>query len=160
MQIRHATIEDLKTVIYIEQVCFPEAEAATPGSLKQRLEAFDDCFFVGSVDNKIIGFINGCISNHKTIKDELYEDISLHQKDASYQMIFGLDVLPEYQHHGYAKQLMYYMIESAKKRGKKGIALTCKEHLIAFYEQFGYQNNGISSSTHGGVVWYDMFLEL
>ena len=32
--------------------------------------------------------------------------------------------------------------------------------LIPFYEQFGFQNLGISKSTHGGVVWYDMLLNI
>ena len=35
---------------------------------------------------------------------------------------------------------------------------TCKEHLIPYYEKFGYRNCGVSESVHGGAVWYDMRL--
>ena len=77
-----------------------------------------------------------------------------------YQSIFGLDVIPEYQHHGLASRLMRHMIEETKKRGKQGLILTCKDRLIGFYETFGYRNLGVSESVHGGAVWYDMILEL
>ena len=51
---------------------------------------------------------------------------------------------------------MESLIKLSKERGKKGIVLTCKEHLIHFYEKFGYKNMGKSNSVHGGAVWYDM----
>lgn len=33
-----------------------------------------------------------------------------------------------------------------------------RERLIPYYEKFGYQNQGVSDSAHGGAVWYDMRL--
>ena len=36
--------------------------------------------------------------------------------------------------------------------------LTCKERLLSFYRQFGYRNEGVSGSEHGGAVWYEMRL--
>ena len=36
--------------------------------------------------------------------------------------------------------------------------LTCKEELIPYYEQFGFENRGLSASVHGGAAWYDMVL--
>ena len=39
-----------------------------------------------------------------------------------------------------------------------GLVLTCKKELVEFYEQFGYVNEGLSKSVHGGVSWYDMRL--
>ena len=38
-----------------------------------------------------------------------------------------------------------------------------EEAILSFknlYKKFGYKNMGISKSTHGGVVWYDMYLDL
>lgn len=32
------------------------------------------------------------------------------------------------------------------------------EKLIPFYETFGFINEGVSASVHGGAVWYDMRL--
>ena len=54
---------------------------------------------------------------------------------------------------------MGHLIEDARKRGRKGLILTCKEGLIPFYEAFGYRNLGVSASVHGGAMWYDMVLE-
>lgn len=83
----------------------------------------------------------------------------MHDKNGLYQSVFGLSVLPEYRKQGYASKLMEALIEDARKAGRKGCILTCKERLISYYEKFGYQNQGVSKSEHGGAVWYDMLLE-
>ena len=74
--------------------------------------------------------------------------------------VFGLDVHPNYQHQGLAHTLMNGYITLAKERNKKGIFLTCKDHLIGFYESFGYKHLGVTSSTHGEAKWNDMYLEI
>lgn len=158
--IRKVSIKDLDRVAEIELQCFPKAEAATKESLKKRINTFQESFFIVEKDNKIIGFINGCVTNEKAIFDELYEDASLHIKSGNYQTIFGLDVIPEYRNQGIAAELMNHMINTSKIADRKGLILTCKEKLIHYYEKFGYVNKGLSKSVHGGVDWYDMILEL
>lgn len=54
---------------------------------------------------------------------------------------------------------MNHLIEASKKYDRKGLILTCKEYLIHYYSKFGFYNLGVSDSTHGGAVWYDMILE-
>lgn len=158
VMIRQVRPEDLDAVTRVEAVCFPEAEAAARDSFSQRIQAFPDSFFVAENDGEIIGFINGCVTDSRVIEDEMFEDVGLHNPDGAYQSIFGLDVLPEYQHRGLASKLMRHLIETAKERGKRGLILTCKERLIGFYETFGYKSLGVSQSVHGGAVWYDMIL--
>ena len=99
-------------------------------------------------------------TDEETITDEMYTNAKLHQPQGKYQTIFGIDVLPSYQHLGIATKLMKNLIEKAQKEKRTGIILCCKHQLIPFYEQFGFQNLGISKSTHGGVVWYDMLLNI
>lgn len=159
-KIRKVRPEDLAAVVHVEAVCFPAAEAAGETSLRQRIEAFADSFLVAERDGVIIGFINGCVTDACTIRDEMFEDTGLHDPDGAYQSIFGLDVLPEYRNHGLAAALMHALAELSRQRGKKGLILTCKERLIHYYEKFGYRNCGVSASVHGGAVWYDMMLEL
>jgi len=89
----------------------------------------------------------------------LYHDSSLHQKDGAYQTVFGLDVLPQYQRQGVAAALLNAFIDLAKKRHKKGMVLTCKDHLIHYYQKFGFVHQGVSASCHGGAKWNDMLLE-
>lgn len=157
--IRQAVIEDLDRLTQVEAVCFPPAEAARREAFRARIESFPDSFFVLEKDGVVIGFINGAVTDQRTIRDEMFEDASLHDPRGCYQSIFGLDVVPEWQHRGIAKELMRHMIEDARRRGRKGLILTCKDRLIGFYEQFGYRSLGVSESTHGGAVWYDMILE-
>ena len=157
--IRQVVPEDLDAVARVEAVCFPEAEAAARASFAQRIQVFPESFFVAEKDGQIVGFINGCVTNARTIHDEMFEDTGYHEPDGAYQSILGLDVAPEWQHKGLAGQLMEHLIEEARNEGRKGLILTCKERLIGFYERFGYRNLGISNSVHGGAVWYDMILE-
>ncbi len=89
----------------------------------------------------------------------MFEDASLHCPEGEYQSIFGLDVIPECRRNGVATALMEALISAARSAGRKGLILTCKNHLIPYYERFGYRNMGVSRSVHGGAVWYDMILE-
>lgn len=157
--IRPVEKTDLDAVTAVEAICFPAAEAATRESFEQRIAAFPECFFVAEYEGKIIGFINGCATDECTIRDEMFEDSSLHNPNGCYQSIFGLDVIPEYQRQGIAAELMNHLIEDARIKGRKGLILTCKDRLIHYYAKFGYNNLGVSASVHGGAVWYDMLLE-
>lgn len=159
-RIRQVTMEDLDKVTQVEAVCFPPAEAAGREAFKARIISFPDSFFVAEKAGEIVGFINGACTEERTIRDEMFDDASLHNPQGGYQSIFGLDVVPRWQHKGIAGELMRHMIEDARAKGRKGLILTCKDRLIGFYEQFGYKNLGVSASVHGGAVWYDMILEL
>lgn len=157
--IRTAVPEDLAAVAQVEAECFPAAEAADRKSLKERLETFPQSFLVAVDKTRIVGFINGAVTDERTIADEMFEDISLHNPEGAYQSIFGLDVVEEYRCQGVASRLMKAMIQQARAQGRKGLILTCKDRLITYYEKFGYRNMGVSGSVHGGAVWYDMILE-
>lgn len=160
MTIRPARTEDLAAIIAIEEQCFPPAEAATAQSLTARLAAFGDRFLVAqNADGALIGFINGSITDNRTISDNMFDDITLHNPQGAYQSVFGLDVLPAYRRQGVAAALLENLIALAKEGGQKGVTLTCKDHLIHYYSKFGFENLGISQSVHGGAVWYDMVLE-
>lgn len=160
MKLRFASIQDIKALSDIESVCFPQAEAASYDQLEERFQAFPENFLVLEDAGRVIGFINGNTSSIKGLPDIFYEEASLHDPQGDYMTVFGLDVHPDYQHQGLAHQLMEGYISLARQRGKKGIFLTCKDHLIGFYEGFGYQHLGVSSSTHGEAKWNDMYLEV
>ena len=158
--IRQARPEDLDQVAEVERICFTEAEAAGRESLRLRIQAFPESFLVAEEQGgAIIGFINGAVTDKKTISDDMFEDAGLHKEDGAYQSIFGLDVLPQYRRQGIAAALMEGLIRSAEEKGRKGLILTCKERLIPYYGKFGYRNMGVSESVHGGAVWYDMIME-
>ena len=157
-QIRGAVPSDLDAVAELEAVCFPAAEAAGRESLRQRIAAFPESFLVAELDGRLVGMVNGCVTDQRTITDDLYEGVSGHNPQGAWQSVFGLDVLPAYRRTGVARALMPRLIDDARAQGRTGVVLTCKEHLIGFYEQFGFVCGGPSASVHGGAVWYDMRL--
>ena len=155
---RNATADDIQRIGEIESLCFPEAEAASLESFQKRFSVFPDCFFVLEVDGLVVGHMNGCIFNRPELPDELYADARLHCPDGDYQTVFGLAVDPKFQRRGYASILTRHFSEVSKKRGHKGIILTCKDYLVPFYKQHGFNNKGKSASSHGGATWNDMLL--
>ncbi|MDD3279482.1 MAG: GNAT family N-acetyltransferase [Lachnospiraceae bacterium] len=155
--IRPVQESELETIAEIEKACFPALEAAGLADFKERFKTCQGSFFVAEKeDGTIMGFCNGCSSNSEELTDDFYHETAKHDPDGKYQMIFGLDTLPAYQGHGVGRALMLQMIKSAKQRGKKAVILTCKEHMIPFYEKIGYQWMKKADSSHGGAVWYKM----
>lgn len=73
-------------------------------------------------------------------------------------MIFGVDTRPAYRRRGCAQLLLERAIADARDQGRKGLVLTCKEHLLHYYAKFGFVSEGISQSVHGNVQWYQMRL--
>ena len=73
-------------------------------------------------------------------------------------MIFGVDTHPDYRRRGCAERLLNHAIAQSRAQGRKGLVLTCKEKLIPYYSKFSFVSEGISQSTHGDVVWYQMRL--
>jgi predicted GNAT family acetyltransferase len=88
----------------------------------------------------------------------MYADASFHNEQGDWQMIFGVNTLPQYRRQGLAAKVLERAIHDAKAQGRKGCVLTCKDKLIHYYEKFGFRNEGVSQSVHGGVTWYDMRL--
>ena len=158
MEIRQATIDDLTEITALEAVCFPPAEAAPKAAFESRLKVFADYFWLLLDDGKLIGMINGMATDILKLSDEMFEDASMHNENGAWLMIFGVATLPEYRKQGCASRIMKRVINDAKQQGRKGLVLTCKEHLIHFYEEFGFVSEGVSGSVHGGAVWYDMRL--
>ena len=154
--IRNATINDLDEIARIEGLCFPKEEAATKESFRGRLLYYPEHFWLLFEDELLVSFIDGFVTNERDLKDEMYDSPDMHVKDGDWQMIFGINTLPEYRKRGHASSLIKHMINEAKAQGKKGVVLTCKEKLIPFYEKQGFINEGISSSVHGNTVWYQM----
>lgn len=159
LDIRLVLPEDVDRVAEIEELCFPSGEAAVHGDFVERIATFPKSFFVGQVGGEIVAFVNGPVTNRQTIVDEMYHNLGEYKEDGDYQAIFGVCTHPEYQKKGLAQAMLHYIIDVTKQREKKGMILTCKDHLIHYYEKFGFENQGISASIHGGAVWYDMILE-
>lgn len=158
MHIRTATMDDLDAVTAVEAACFPAAEAATRDEFAARLAVYPNHFWLLEEDGRLVSFINGLVSDEPTIRDEMFADAAFHNERGAWQMVFGVNTLPEYRRRGLAGEVMRQVIADARSQGHKGCVLTCKDRLVHYYETFGYRSEGVSASTHGGAVWYDMRL--
>ena len=158
MHIRTATMADLAVLTAIEAACFPLAEAATEKDFAARLAAYPDHFWLLEQNGVVVSFVNGMVTDEPDLRDEMYADAALHDPNGAWQMIFGVNTLPEYRRRGLAEQVLRRVIAGAKARGRKGCVLTCKDALVHYYAKLGFENEGVSASTHGGVVWYAMRL--
>ena len=159
MNIRNGRISDVDELTAIEAECFPAAEAAERKSFEDRLKHYADYFWILDDDNgKIISFVNGMVTDEEHLTDKMYENASMHNENGAWQMIFGVNTLPEYRKKGYAEAVLRRVIDDAKEHGRKGLVLTCKEKLIHFYGKLGFVDEGVSDSEHGGVVWHEMRL--
>lgn len=157
--IESAVSGDLEELFRLERIGFPSDEAASKDALEYRLKNFSDWFLTAKYGGKIIGFINGILSDKKLISDEAYLPNSEVNGDGKNILLFGLVVHPDYRKNGIAERLMKTILNNAETRGIRNIALTCRERLIPYYEKFGFANVGVSDSVIGNVTWYDMVIK-
>ena len=159
MHIRTAVPSDLAAVTAVEAACFPATEPAAEADFAKRLAVYPNHFWLMEDENgTLISFVNGLVTDELHLRDEMYADASFHDENGAWQMIFGVNTLPEYRRQGLAEQVLRQVIADAKAQSRKGCVLTCKDKLLHYYGKLGFVNEGVSQSTHGGVVWYEMRL--
>ena len=159
MVIKYATAEDITAIAAVEAECFPPAEAATEKEFIDRVKYYGNHFWLMYEAEKLIAFVDGFVTDELDLTDEMYEKATLHNENGAWQMIFGVNTIPECRKKGYAGQLIRCAIEQAKKEGRKGLVLTCKDRLVHYYAKFGFTDEGVSDkSTHGNAVWHQMRL--
>ena len=160
MNIRYATMADLDDIASVESECFPVLEAATKEEFEQRIKYFGNHFWLMFDEGKLIAFVDGFVTDEADLTDDMYENASMHNENGAWQMIFGVNTLPEYRRCGCAKELIKKAILDAREQNRRGLVLTCKESLVPYYSKFGFIDEGITDkSTHGNVLWHQMRLD-
>lgn len=159
MLIRTASIEDIEKIAAVEAACFPAAEAATKEQFSKRVEYYGNHFLLMFDGEQLVSFVDGFVTDEADLTDAMYEEAERHNEKGTWQMIFGVNTLPEYRRRGLAGALLQQMIQEAEEQKRKGLVLTCKDALVPYYAKFGFVNEGVSTqSTHGNVVWNQMRL--
>ena len=150
MVLRKVIMQDLDQIIALENIGFSPEEAATPEALKLRIVQIQETFIVAEKNDEVIGYINGPVIKERYISDDLFKNVPANIS------VLGLVVAPNYQGQGIAGRLLNYFENLAKNQHRHGVTLTCRESLISFYEKYGYRNEGVSESCHGGIKWYNL----
>ena len=159
MEIRKGTLKDLEAIAAVEAACFPAAEAASKEEFAERIAAYGNHFWLLFENGKLVSFVDGMVTDTPDLADEMYENAALHDENGAWQMIFGVNTIPECRKKGYAGQLIRCAIEQAKKEGRKGLVLTCKDRLVNYYAKCGFKDEGVTDkSTHGNVAWHQIRL--
>ncbi len=158
VSLRFAVPADLDRICEVEAACFPAGEAAPREVLAERLKAYAGSCWLLEDGEVLAALINGMPTDEKDLLDGMYGSTGYYRENGRWMMIFGVDTAPAYRRRGCAARLMKRVIADAKAGGRAGVVLTCKERLIPYYERFGFRNEGLSASTHGGETWYQMRL--
>ena len=123
VNIRYATMADLDDIASVESECFPVLEAATKEEFEQRIKYYGNHFWLMFDDDKLIAFVDGFVTDEADLTDEMYENAAMHNENGAWQMIFGVNTLPDYRKHGYAAQLICRAVDDAKQQGRKGLQM-------------------------------------
>ena len=159
MKITYAEEKDIAAITAVEAACFPPAEAATEQEFVERIKYYGNHFWLLYDADKLIAFVDGFVTDEPDLTDAMYENACMHNENGAWQMIFGVNTLPEYRKRDYAGELIRRAIADARQQGRKGLVLTCKDRLLAYYAKFGFVDEGVSEkSTHGNVRWHQMRL--
>ena len=159
MKITYAEEKDIAAIAAAEAACFPPAEAATEQEFVERIKYYDNHFWLLYDADNLIAFVDGFVTDEPDLTDIMYENACMHNENGAWQMIFGVNTLPEYRKRGYACELIRRAIADARQQGRKGLVLTCKERLLPYYAKFGFDDEGVTDkSTHGNVRWHQMRL--
>lgn len=158
--LRQVTPADHARCCEVEGICFPPDEAAGPESIKARIERFAQGFLVAEHAGQVVGHVNGGCTSKPDLADEAFKRLMGHDPNGTNMVIFSLSVLPDYRRHGVGGRLMDGFIMRSRELGKQAVLLLCKPPLAAYYARFGFTDQGLSSSTHGGAAWHEMRLGL
>ena len=159
MLIRTAEMSDLDAVAAVEAACFPPSEAATREEFEQRLLRYPNHFWLMFDNERLVAFADGFVTDEPDLTDEMYARAGMHDENGAWQMIFGLNTVPERRRRGYAGELVHRIIHDAKEQCRKGVVLTCKEPLVPYYAKFGFVDEGkTEKSVHGNAEWNQMRL--
>ena len=157
VHIREATAGDTRICHGIETACFEASEAASLENIQKRQARFPQGFLVAERDQKVIGMINSGATNEPDLADEAFKAMIGHDPDGSNIVIFSVAVVPLWQGTGVSRDLLTDFIARARVLGMQRVLLLCKNDLIGYYRKFGFEDAGLSASTHGGFAWHEMY---
>jgi len=157
---RQAVPQDAARCFEIERAAYEGNEAATEEKISKRIAVYPEGFLVMEIDGQIVGFINSGCARHVVMSDESFKDLVGHESDAPNVVIMSVVVDPAHQGRGYSTLLMREFVSRMRRAEKATIQLMCKGRHVDLYAKQGYRYVKLSDSTHGGMTWHEMIMEL
>lgn len=142
MKIREIKKEDRRKWIKLVQL----ADNRNKEWAEQKFDSYLDSkkkkrLLIMEENDKLIGFVG--------IKGEDVEENVSEVLNKEYALITWIALIPEYRKKGLGSEILKECEKYARKWGKKGIWLGCREKIIPFYEKKGYHREGTFINDHG-----------
>ncbi|HFI0119629.1 TPA: GNAT family N-acetyltransferase [Streptococcus suis] len=156
MEIRFAQPMDLEGIIRLEQANFSKEEQISEDVLRTYVYEFKETSLVMEESDEVVGFLLACPSILPLVTDDIFFVNKGDKTEGDYLAIASLSVAESYKGQGIGTLLLAALKEVATYQGKKGIALTCKDYLVNYYEANQFEDMGPSQSQFGNQTWIDM----
>jgi len=85
----------------------------------ERIKYYGDHFWLLFEGDKLIAFLDGFVTDEPDLTDEMYAKASMHDENGAWQMLFGLNTLPEYRKNGYAANCSTVPLRMRESRGER-----------------------------------------
>ncbi len=158
--IRQAVEQDVNRCFDIEQSAYEGDEAASRENILTRIREYPEGFIVLEHNNEIVGFINCGATNNLDLANEEFKGLVCHDPLGKCIVIFSVVVHTDYQGKGFAGILITDFISKMRAMNKESIHFICRTHHVDFYKKYGFKYIGESESSHGGLTWHDMEIQL
>ncbi|HFI0397613.1 TPA: GNAT family N-acetyltransferase [Streptococcus suis] len=157
MEIRFAKFSDLEQILKLEQANFSTEEQISATVLGRYLQYLPSTCLVMEQASEIAGFLLACPTSSSVVSDDIFYLEEDKVPVGNHLAIASLVVSDQFKGQGVGTLLLAALKEVAVSGGFEGIALTCKEYLIKYYEGNQFCDLGPSQSQFGGTNWYDMY---
>ncbi|MGQ7407882.1 GNAT family N-acetyltransferase [Streptococcus suis] len=157
MEIRFAQPGDLPGILRLEQENFIPEEQISEPVLAAYAANSSQSSLVMIHEGEVVAYLLACPAEEKLVTDAIFELTNSADLKGRYLHIASLSVDNAYQGQGLGTLLTAALKEVARSRDMEGIALTCKEYLLNYYERNGFEDMGLSQSQFGGGQWFDMY---
>ena len=121
MEIRHATKHDISAISEVEAKCFPPSEAASEKAFTGRIENYGNHFWLMYENDKLIAFVDGFVTDESDLTDEMFADATMHDENGAWQMIFGVNTLPEYRNNGMQASCFAVLLMKQRSKGARAL---------------------------------------
>jgi|SaaInlStandDraft_7_1057024.scaffolds.fasta_scaffold49747_2 GNAT superfamily N-acetyltransferase len=150
----------IKILHPVELASYPSDEAASWENFYARHINAPDFFRVATLENgEAFGFVNGTLTAESILTEEC---MSMHDPNGVHLCIHTVVVKEELRRQGLATWMLKEYVKQilAAHKYLHSIRLICKDNLITFYKNCGFELIGQSSVVHGATPWFEMQMQL
>lgn len=154
---------DMDEICALEELSYPEDEAASPETLRFRARVAPELFWVlrQRSDDKLLGFACGTAAPWGTEHLE-HATMAKHDSEGTVVCIHSVVISPQRRRQGLGSALVRQLVDRLREYERyDAVLLLAKKDLVSFYEEAGgFACVGESAVQHGKDVWYELRLKL